>query len=45
MRKTKKYAVVGKCQKFGFNPVGQLVGQMNEWKAVNRNESVDDEVC
>lgn len=30
MRRTKKYAGVGECQKVGFNPVGQVVGQMNE---------------
>lgn len=29
MRRTKKYAGVGECQKVGFNPVGQVVGMMN----------------
>ncbi len=30
MRRTKKYAGVGQCQEVGFNPVGQVVGQMND---------------
>ena len=30
MRRTKRYAGVGECQKVGFNPVGQVVGQINE---------------
>jgi len=30
MRRTKRYAGVGECQKVGFNPVGQVVGMMNE---------------
>jgi NAD(P)H-dependent flavin oxidoreductase YrpB (nitropropane dioxygenase family) len=30
MRRTKVYAGVGDCQKVGFNPVGQVVGMMNE---------------
>ena len=30
MRRTKVYAGVGECQKVGFNPVGQVVGMMNE---------------
>ena len=30
MRRTKVYAGVGQCQKVGFNPVGQVVGMMNE---------------
>jgi NAD(P)H-dependent flavin oxidoreductase YrpB (nitropropane dioxygenase family) len=30
MRRTKKYAGVGECQKVGFNPVGQVVGQMHQ---------------
>ncbi|NRB37103.1 MAG: nitronate monooxygenase [Pseudomonadales bacterium] len=34
MRRTKKYAGVGECQKVGFNPVGQVVGQINEVETV-----------
>ncbi len=30
MRRTSKYAGVGECQKVAFNPVGQVVGQINE---------------
>ncbi|CAA0090738.1 Putative monooxygenase [BD1-7 clade bacterium] len=30
MRRTKRYAGVGECQKVGFNPVGQVVGQMQQ---------------
>ena len=30
MCRTKKYAGVGECQKVGFNPVGQVVGQIHE---------------
>ncbi|RLQ23165.1 nitronate monooxygenase [Seongchinamella sediminis] len=30
VRRTHRYAGVGDCQKVAFNPVGQVVGQMNE---------------
>jgi NAD(P)H-dependent flavin oxidoreductase YrpB (nitropropane dioxygenase family) len=30
IRRTHKYAAVGDCQKVAFNPVGQVVGQINE---------------
>ncbi|MCB1616037.1 MAG: nitronate monooxygenase [Pseudomonadales bacterium] len=30
IRRTHKYAAVGECQKVAFNPVGQVVGQINE---------------
>ena len=29
IRRTARYASVGDCQKIAFNPVGQVVGQMN----------------
>lgn len=29
IRRTHKYAAVGQCQKVAFNPVGQVVGQIN----------------
>lgn len=29
MRRTSRYAAVGECQKVAFNPVGQVVGQIN----------------
>jgi NAD(P)H-dependent flavin oxidoreductase YrpB (nitropropane dioxygenase family) len=29
IRRTAKYAAVGECQKVAFNPVGQVVGQIN----------------
>jgi NAD(P)H-dependent flavin oxidoreductase YrpB (nitropropane dioxygenase family) len=30
IRRTHKYAGKGECQKVAFNPVGQVVGQINE---------------
>ncbi len=30
MRRTKKYAGIDRCQEVGFNPVGQVVGMINE---------------
>ena len=30
VRRTHKYAGSGECQKVAFNPVGQVVGQINE---------------
>ncbi|PLW68955.1 NAD(P)H-dependent flavin oxidoreductase [Pseudohalioglobus lutimaris] len=30
LRRTHRYASVGDCQKVAFNPVGQVVGQMND---------------
>ena len=33
MRRTHRYAGVGDCQKIAFNPVGQVVGQMNDEEA------------
>lgn len=30
IRRTHRYAAVGDCQKVAFNPVGQVVGQINE---------------
>lgn len=47
IRRTHKYAAVGDCQKVAFNPVGQVVGQINEVEScrnlINRllNEYVD----
>lgn len=47
IRRTHTYAAVGECQKVAFNPVGQVVGQINEVEScrnlINRllNEYID----
>jgi NAD(P)H-dependent flavin oxidoreductase YrpB (nitropropane dioxygenase family) len=47
IRRTAKYAAVGECQKVAFNPVGQVVGQINEVESTRNvvfrliNEYVD----
>ena len=34
IRRTHTYAASGECQKVAFNPVGQVVGQINEVESV-----------
>ena len=44
MRRTHRYAGSGECQKIAFNPIGQVVGQINEIESAHLRDGEEDEL-